>query len=253
MLGEALSLGSGALSVATPWLEAQGQKDAARAARRQINLGMGENRVQSEGMRGEQTNLQTPWVNSGINALGDLESFRMREVDPYQASQFGGVNMGQDPGLAFRMKSGVNALDASAANKGTLFSGPQQKALLEFGQNLGSEEFSNAYGRQYGQFMDKEAASRDQFNRDRGYTSDLDQYRMNQLGNVAGMGQGATNQLAGSLANIGSSELANQMMLRGAKGDVNASIAQAPWKAGTASLNNLGGMGSEWGQYYMNK
>lgn len=62
------------------------------------------------------------------------------------------VDVTQDPGYAFRLKQGREALDASAASKGGMFSGAQQKALLEYGQELGSQEYQNAYQRQEGTF-----------------------------------------------------------------------------------------------------
>ena len=56
-----------------------------------------------------------------------------------------------DPGYQFRLRQGQEALDASAAARGGLGSGAQQKALLEYGQDLGSQEYQAAYGRSWQQ------------------------------------------------------------------------------------------------------
>jgi hypothetical protein len=48
------------------------------------------------------------------------------------------------PGYQFRMQSGVDALDKSAAASGSLLSGAQQKALTEYGQNFGTNEYQNS-------------------------------------------------------------------------------------------------------------
>jgi hypothetical protein len=53
----------------------------------------------------------------------------------------------QDPGYQFRMGQGVNALDRSAASRGMLQSGAQQKALTQYGQGLASGELANAFQR----------------------------------------------------------------------------------------------------------
>jgi len=56
---------------------------------------------------------------------------------------------GMDPGYNFRFDQGVRALQASAASKGTLLTGGTLKALADFGQGLASQEYQNAFGRQY--------------------------------------------------------------------------------------------------------
>jgi hypothetical protein len=53
----------------------------------------------------------------------------------------------QDPGYSFRFTEGLKALDRSAAAKGGLISGGALKAATRFGQDLGSQEYQNAYNR----------------------------------------------------------------------------------------------------------
>ena len=60
-----------------------------------------------------------------------------------------------DPGYAFREKQGMNAIQNSAMAKGGLLSGNTLKATQDYGQNLASQEYDNAYNRQYGAFKDK--------------------------------------------------------------------------------------------------
>lgn len=47
------------------------------------------------------------------------------------------------PGYEFRMQQGQKALENAAAARGTLFSGATGKALQEYGQNFGSNEYQN--------------------------------------------------------------------------------------------------------------
>ena len=76
-----------------------------------------------------------------------------------------------DPGYAFRMQQGMQALERSAAAKGGLTSGALGKALENYGQQAGSQEYGNAFNRWSQQ-------NTDIFNR---------------LASVSGMGQTATN------------------------------------------------------------
>lgn len=52
-----------------------------------------------------------------------------------------------EPGYKFRLQSGVDALQNSAAAKGVLRTGGLPKALTEYGQNFGAQEYANLYNR----------------------------------------------------------------------------------------------------------
>jgi hypothetical protein len=52
-----------------------------------------------------------------------------------------------DPGYNFRMKEGLKSLDATAAARGGLISGNALRGAQEFGQDLASQEYTNAYNR----------------------------------------------------------------------------------------------------------
>jgi hypothetical protein len=53
----------------------------------------------------------------------------------------------QDPGYAFRMSEGMKGLERSAAARGGLLSGSTLKGIQRFGQDLGSQEYMNAFNR----------------------------------------------------------------------------------------------------------
>lgn len=65
-----------------------------------------------------------------------------------------------DPGYKFRLSQGQEALDASAAARGGLSSGAAQKALMRYGQDLGSQEYGAAYGRSWQQQQEQYERSR---------------------------------------------------------------------------------------------
>lgn len=61
----------------------------------------------------------------------------------------GGQGFTADPGYQFRLQEGQKALERTRAAGGVFNSGETGKALLEYGQNMGSQEFGNYMNRQY--------------------------------------------------------------------------------------------------------
>jgi len=88
----------------------------------------------------EDVKRQKPFYNVGVNALPELVSASRYEpftMDKFQA----------DPGYAFRLSEGQKQLERSAAARGGLLSGGTGKALQRFGQEMGSQEYMNAFNR----------------------------------------------------------------------------------------------------------
>lgn len=87
-----------------------------------------------------QVELQAPWRQAGERALGKLEA--ASEYTPFGMAQFQA-----DPGYGFRFSQGQKALERSAAARGGLISGNTGGALQRFGQEMGSQEYQNAFNR----------------------------------------------------------------------------------------------------------
>ena len=87
-----------------------------------------------------QTALQEPWRQAGIGALNKLQS--AVDYTPFGTAQFQA-----DPGYAFRLAEGQKALDRQAASRGGLISGSALKAATRYGQEMGSQEYQNAFNR----------------------------------------------------------------------------------------------------------
>lgn len=83
---------------------------------------------------------QMPWLQAGQRALGKLEG--AVDYTPFGMDQFKA-----DPGYAFRLKEGQNALDAQAAQRGGLISGNALRGAIKYGQEMGSQEYTNAFNR----------------------------------------------------------------------------------------------------------
>jgi hypothetical protein len=83
---------------------------------------------------------QAPWREAGGRALTKLEG--MADYKPFGMNQFT-----QDPGYAFRLKEGQKQLDRMAAGRGGGISGNSLMAAQRFGQDMGSQEYQNAFNR----------------------------------------------------------------------------------------------------------
>lgn len=89
----------------------------------------------------ESVDLQEPWRQAGITALNKLTPLAT-EYTPFGMDQFQ-----QDPGYGFRLSEGQKALERSAAARAGLQSGSALKAAARFGQDYGSQEYTNAFNR----------------------------------------------------------------------------------------------------------
>jgi len=90
---------------------------------------------------------QQPFLDAGKAALGKLSplmDYKKFSMDDFHA----------DPGYNFRLTQGQRGLDASAAARGGLQSGAALKAAAAFGQDMGSQEYQNAFNR-YGTERDR--------------------------------------------------------------------------------------------------
>ena len=117
-----------------------GSRSASRAADTQAAASDRAAELQYQ-MFQEQKALQEPWRAAGQQALNKLIPLAT-EYTPFGTAQFQ-----QDPGYAFRLSEGQKALERSAAARGGLLSGSTGKNLLRFGQEMGSQEYTNAFNR----------------------------------------------------------------------------------------------------------
>ena len=91
-------------------------------------------------MFNKQTELQQPYQEAGVNALNKLQGLADYKL-------FGMDSFTKDPGYGFRLAEGQKALDRQAAARGGLISGGALKAATRYGQDMGSQEYQNAFNR----------------------------------------------------------------------------------------------------------
>ena len=108
----------------------------------------------------KQLELNEPFRQAGLTGQNML--LAQLQGGPYASAKFGGVegydpasamrNFGAgdfqaDPGYAFRLSEGLKGMNATAAARGGLMSGNALRAGQEYGQQLGSQEYQNAFNR----------------------------------------------------------------------------------------------------------
>ena len=166
-----------------PWMMAAamvgsaliGSNASSRAAKTQAQAAREAGDVQREIFE-RQVELGKPYREAGELALNKLIPLAT-EYTPFGMQQFQA-----DPGYGFRMSEGMKALERSAAARGGLMSGATGKALTRYGQEMGSQEYTNAFNR---------------------YQAER-QARLNPLQSLAGVGQTSAQQLAGQAGQFGS-------------------------------------------------
>lgn len=159
-----------------------------------------------------QVALQEPWRQAGITALNQLVPLSTT-YQPFGMQQFQ-----QDPGYGFRMSEGMKALERSAAKRGGLLSGATLKGIQQYGQDLASQEFQNAFNR---------------YQRER-------EARLNPLQSLANVGQTSAQSLGGGAQTLGQN-LGN-LAMTGA-----ATQGQAGLAAANVRASQYGGLGSALG------
>jgi hypothetical protein len=125
---------------------------------------------------------------------------------------FGTADFEADPGYAFRQSEGMKALERSAAARGSLMSGSTLKGIQRYGQDLASQEYTNAFNRY-------------QVNRSN---------QLNPLQSLMGAGQSATNVQTGVQGQLGQNQATNLY---------NAGAARASGYVGSANALS-GALGS---------
>lgn len=100
-----------------------------------------------------QEELSRPYREMGVEAQNALA--RMSGLGPDTGAadygalgrQFGTNELMMDPGYGFRLREGMKDLDRRLSAGGRMFSGGALKAGQQYGQELASQEYSNAFDR----------------------------------------------------------------------------------------------------------
>ena len=220
---------SGAMSANAAEEAARMQANAATAGGQLASQTADKQMALLEKMFNRQVELQEPFRQSGVaaqNRMLDLLGLSPnRGAAGYGslAKNFGMSDFQADPSYAFRMTEGLKALDRQAAARGGLISGGALKAAQNYGQDLASQEYQNAYNRY-------------QTNR-----TNL----LNPLQSLAGAGQTSANTIGNAAAGYGS-EGSNAL------GGAGTAQANAIQNAANARASGYLGAQQSWNQAIQN-
>ena len=186
IIGSSLFSSAASSDAADTAAEASGQASAAS---------IGEQRRQYDLSRADYA----PYLAAGTESVNQLAAGlapggRFSTPTPFDFR----YDQNTDPSYGFRFSEGMEALDRSAASRGGLLSGATLRGATRYGQDMGSQEYQNAFNRYV-----------TGFNANTGERNQL----YNRLAGVAGTGQTATNQIGAQGAtmagNIGNAYMTN--------------------------------------------
>jgi hypothetical protein len=164
-----LGLAGAAVSSNAAGKAADEQSQAAlQAAQLQYQASQNATAVQQNEFNQQQQNI-APWLQAGKGALSQMSSMAAQPVSFTQQD----FQNNMDPAYQFDLQQGQQALERSAAARGSLMSGGTLKDLTNYAQGSASNEYQNAYNR----FMNNQNT---QYNR---------------LASLAGTGQTAAGQI----------------------------------------------------------
>jgi len=185
-----------------------------------------------ERMFERQVELQEPFREAGmagqnrlLQLLGLGEDKKAKDFGKYASAEFGMNKFQADPGYAFRVSEGMKALDRTAAARGGLISGAALRGATRYGQEMGSQEFQNAFNR---------------YQTERTNT-------LNPFQSLAGVAQSSANTLTGAAGTLGQNIGSNI---------IGAGNAAAAGQVGSANAIAQGvgqGINFYQGQQYLNR
>jgi len=201
---------------------ARGAKKAAQAQERASQQAQDTQREIFE----RQTELAEPFRQAGITSQNELMRLLGIGGDATAADygmltrQFRPEDMQMDPGYAFRLSEGQKALERSAAARGGLLSGSMLKGAQRFGQEMGSQEYMNAFNRAQAQLGT----------------------RLGTLGSLYGAGQAAAQQVGEQAGQYGAN--VGNLMMQSGQARASGYLGQA-----NALSNALGQAAGAYGLY----
>lgn len=113
--------------------QAGAAKSAARAQQRAASSAIEQTQMNYDRT---QQDLQ-PYIDAGKGAIAKMQSLNSGDFSSFK----------QSPDYQFRFDQGLQALDRSAAARGSLFSGGHSADLIGYGQGMASQSYNDFYNR----------------------------------------------------------------------------------------------------------
>jgi hypothetical protein len=230
-------LGAAGIGAVTGLLGGKQSSDAAKsAAQTQADAANQATAAQNAALQ-QQLALQQPFTTAGTTAVNQLSALTQPGGRLTQDFAYQPFNYQADPGYAFRMKEGMNAMNATAAARGGLISGNALKAGQVYGQEMGSQEYQNSFNR----YLQNYANSQNTYQMNRNNL-------INPLQYLSSVGQAGASNQAGNVGSFGTSQAANitggaNALAAGQIGSANA------YNTALGSVGNAAQMGAMMNMY----
>ena len=184
-----------------------------------------------------QIQISEPWRTAGTTAVNQLSALTQPGGRLTQDFAYSPFSYQADPGYAFRLKEGMNAMNATAAARGGLISGNALKAGQVYGQEMGSQEYQNSFNR----YLQNYANAQNTFQMNRNNL-------INPLQFLSSQGQASAANQAANVGQFGTSQAANitggaNALAAGQIGSANA------WNSALGSVGNAAQMGAMMNMY----
>jgi hypothetical protein len=262
--GAAIALGVGAAAsaaggVASSVIGSHAAKTAAQIQENAAQAGIDETKREFDVSQG---NL-APWLTAGTTALGQLTSGTApggslvtpfgetyQTPTPFSFGAFTAPTLDNtnDPGYAFRLQQGQQALQRGAAAGGGAFSGGTLAALTRYGQDYASNEYQNVYNRALTGYNTNFNTALGSYNTNvnnalNAYNTRFNAYNIgqgntfNRLAALSGSGQ----TTATTLGNLGANMASNTANLLTQQGNAGAAGVLGSAQAINSGLNSVVG------------
>lgn len=184
---------------------------------------------------GQQEGAQSPYLQAGTNALGQLAGV-VGNTPGYGQFDPKSVDIQSDPSFQWRLQQGQQALERSASARGGALGGGALRSLTQYSQGLASTEYANAFNRALQAYDTNRTTYQQNYGN-----------KVSGLSALAGMGQTAANamtgaygQSGGNMAQLYSNTGGNLAALATGAGNARASGYVGGANAWNQTLGNLG-------------
>ena len=190
---------------------------------------------QKTGIENAENSLTQGYAQNGplYNAMIQNGTAANNKATQMATNGFGLSNFQQDPGYAFNMQQGLNAINNSQSVRGGALSGGAQKAMSGYAQQNASNEYQNAYNR---------------FASQQGQLSSLGNQGLSATSGLAQLGSNYSAQMANLQTGMGNSQASETLGKAGAFASAFGSSGQtAQANQGTSMSGILQGLSSMFG------
>ncbi len=182
-----------------------------------------------------QLALYAPYINAGQEGLASIQQLAGAGGPLDQQFSFNPTDLEKDPGYAFALKQGQDAINRAQSAKGNLFSGSTMKSLAGYTTGTANQYFNDAYSR---------AANTFNINKSTALS------RIGTMQGLASMGLSGTSGGAGAISSTSGAQAGNafgqgtQFANLGMEG--NRTIASALTNQGQAQAAGTVGSSNAW-------